>query len=281
MKSFLKSAYVQLFLKFMRKMKKDSLDAFAAQSALFVIMSFFPTFMLLLALIQYTPFTSDMVMDTLLQMLPSGFYDVIDSIVKELFTSSTALVSGTAIAALWAASRSILAITNGLNSVRGVRESRNYFIVRLRCGIFILFLLISIVLDFGFMVVGNRMQEGILQYFPMLAKFTGLILSLRSVLSILVLSLMFLAMYCALPNCRVNIVRQIPGAIFAAAAWSVYSYGFSIYFDRAGRFTGVYGSLTTVVMMMLWLYFCMWLLFAGAEVNCYLEYPDSFETDDL
>lgn len=275
------SGYVKIFMKFLDKMKRDRVDAFAAQSALFFIMGFIPFFMLLLTLVQYTPLTSDMVMNALVEILPAGFYDMIEGIVKDLFTSSTALMSGTVIAAIWAAGRSILAISNGLNSVRGVKESRNYFYMRLRSGIFIIFLLLSIIMAFGLLVVGNRIQDTVLQYAPMLQRFTGIIISLRTVLSIFVLSLVFLSMYCILPNCRVNFIHQIPGAVFAAAAWSIYSYGFSIYFDRAGRFSSIYGSLTTAVMMMLWLYFCMWLLFAGAEVNCYLEYPDSFDTEGI
>ncbi|MDO5540987.1 MAG: YihY/virulence factor BrkB family protein [Eubacteriales bacterium] len=273
--------YVKIFMKFLDKMKRDRVDAFAAQSALFFIMSFIPFFMLLLTLVQYTPLTADMVMNAMLEMLPAGFYDVIESIVKDLFTSSTALLSGTVVAAIWAAGRSILAISNGLNSVRGVKESRNYFYMRLRSGVFIIFLLFSIVMAFGLLVVGNRIQDTVLQFAPMLQRFTGVIISFRTILSILILSLVFLSMYCILPNCKVNIIRQIPGAVFTAAAWSIYSYGFSIYFDRAGRLSSIYGSLTTVVMMMLWLYFCMWLLFAGAEVNCYLEYPDSFDSEEI
>lgn len=272
---------VELYKKITGKMKRDRVDAFAAQSALFFIMSFFPVCMLLLALIQYTPLTSEMIMDALMEVLPAGFYDLIASIVEELFTSSTALLSGTVIAALWAAGRSVLAITNGLNSVRGVEENRNYYYMRIRSGFYIIFLLFAIVLAFALLVIGNRIQNMILQFAPVLQRFTGIIISFRSVLSILILSLVFLAMYCALPNCRMKIVRQIPGAVFTAAAWSIYSYGFSLYFDWKGKFSSIYGSLTTVVMMMLWLYFCMWLLFAGAEVNCYLEYPDSFDTKEI
>lgn len=270
------SNYIKLYKRFMAKMKKDRVDAFAAQSALFVIMGFFPFLMLLLTLIQYTPLTSEMVMELMMEFLPKDFYNVIAEIVAELFTSSTVILSGTVVAAIWAAGKSVLAITNGLNSVRGVRENRNYIYMRLRSGIFILFLLVAIILAIILLLFGNRIQNLTFEYLPLLEKFTGLIISVRAALSILVLSLVFLAMYCALPNCRVNILRQIPGAVFAASAWSIYSYGFSIYFDYAGRTSSIYGSLTTVVMMMLWLYFCMWLLFAGAQVNCYLEYPDAF-----
>ena len=36
-----------------------------------------------------------------------------------------------------------------------------------------------------------------------------------------------------------------------------------------------------IVMVMLWLYFCMWLLFMGAEINCYLEQPEKFSKDAI
>lgn len=267
--------------RFARKMKRDRVDAYAAQSAFFIIMGFFPFFMLLLTLIQYTHITPEAVMNMLLGVLPNSFYMIIESTVKELFNSSIAILSGTAIAAVWAASRSVLAITNGLNSVRDVQEDRNYFYMRMRSGLYILFLLIAIIMAILLLLFGNRIQDTILQYLPALAKFTGVIISVRALVSISVLSLIFLSMYCALPNCKMHIVRQVPGAVFAAAAWSIYSYGFSIYFDYAGTVSSIYGSLTTVVMMMLWLYFCMWLVFVGAEVNCYLEYPESFFTDEI
>lgn len=272
---------IKLFRRFMRKLKRDRVDAFAAQSALFIIMGFFPFFMLLLTLIQYTPITAEMVMNLMLEMLPPSFYDLIAGIVEELFTGSTALLSGTVIAALWAAGRSVVAVTNGLNSVRGVEESRNYIYMRLRSGIYIIFMIFSIVLACILLLFGNLIQKTAFQYFPVLRSFTGIIIIFRAVISIFVLSLVFLVMYCSLPNCKIKIVRQIPGAVFAAAAWSIYSYGFSIYFDYASRSTSIYGSLTTVVMIMLWLYFCMWLLFAGAEVNCYLEYPDAFSGEEI
>ena len=146
----------KLFRRFMRKLKRDRVDAFAAQSALFIIMGFFPFFMLLLTLIQYTPLTSDMVMDLLVELLPSSFYDLIAGIVAELFNSSTAILSGTVIAALWAAARSVVAITNGLNSVRGVEENRNYIFMRLRSGVYILFLILAIVLACILLLFGNR-----------------------------------------------------------------------------------------------------------------------------
>ena len=33
----------------------------------------------------------------------------------------------------------------------------------------------------------------------------------------------------------------------------------------------MYGSLTTVVILMLWLYFCMYIVFIGAEFNVFVK----------
>ena len=33
----------------------------------------------------------------------------------------------------------------------------------------------------------------------------------------------------------------------------------------------MYGSLTTIVLVMLWLYFCMYIILLGAEINSYFE----------
>jgi membrane protein len=85
-----------------------------------------------------------------------------------------------------------------------------------------------------------------------------------------------------LPNGRQPFFAQLPGAMAAALSWSVFSYGFSIYLTYAPQgMSAIYGSLTTAVIIMLWLYFCMWLLFLGAEINDYLQRPENFAlTDD-
>lgn len=269
-----------IVLCFMKKMKRDRVSASAAESAFFIIMGFVPFFMLLLTLIQYTLLTPEMLMSILVEIMPSSFYDLIADIVKDLFTRSTALLSGTVIAAVWATSRSVLAITNGLNSVRGVKENRNYFYMRFRSGIYTVFLVIAIFMAIVLLLFGNRIQALLLDYIPVLAELTGVVISFRAAVSMSILSLIFLSLYCALPNCRLSVIRQIPGAFFSAAAWAIFSYGFSIYFSHVSSDVSIYGSLTTVIMLMLWLYFCMWLLFVGAEVNCFLEYPDSFQMED-
>ena len=116
---------IRLVQMFMRKMKRDRVDAYSAQSAFYIIMGFIPFVMLLLTLLQYTPLTPDDMMGMLMNALPDSLKEMVADVVNSLFTSSTALLSGTAIAAVWASGKAVLAITNGLNSVYDIEETRN------------------------------------------------------------------------------------------------------------------------------------------------------------
>ena len=59
----------------------------------------------------------------------------------------------------------------------------------------------------------------------------------------------------------------MPGALFTGAGWILFSYIFSVYINNFSNYSRIYGSLTAIVLLMLWLYSCMTILLYGAEVN--------------
>ena len=73
--------------------------------------------------------------------------------------------------------------------------------------------------------------------------------------------------YKFLPNRKAKFVKQIPGSVFSAIAWMVVSWVFSVYVDIFQGFSSMYGSLTTIVLIMLWMYFCMYSILLGGELN--------------
>ena len=274
MKNVIKA--VRFVLMFMDKIRRDRVDAYSAQSAFYIIMGFIPFIMLLLTLLQYTPLTPEDMMRMLMLAMPESLQGMLADAVNSVFDSSTALLSGTAIAAVWACGKAVLAVTKGLNSIHDIEETRNYVLMRVRSSFYILVMLVALVMTLALLVFGNQIHAVIVEHVPIFKNVSGFIISVRTVAMLVILTLLFAAMYTMLPNKRQHFLGQIPGAAAAAISWSVFSYGFSIYLTYAHGMSAVYGSLTTVVMMMLWLYFCMWLLFLGAEINVYLEEPERF-----
>jgi len=85
-----------------------------------------------------------------------------------------------------------------------------------------------------------------------------------------VLTLIFAAFYAYLPDEKLVFFSQISGASFSAAIWSVFSWAFSIYVN-IGKPYSIYGSLSIIVITMMWLYICIYIIFVGAYINKYLE----------
>lgn len=254
-----------------KRISKARVDAYAAQSAFYLIMGFIPFVMLLLTLLQYTTVTKSDVMELLMQIFPVSFQGLLEDIVSEIYVKSTTVISISVIAAVWACGRGVLAITNGLNSVNGLEETRNYIFRRIRSGFYVVVLVLSIVLSLVLFVFGNAVHDALIDRLAFLRKFSGMLIWVRTAGTVIALSLLMAAMYTFLPNQPRKFRSQLPGAAVTALSWSLFSYAFSIYLELRPDSMSIYGSLTTVVMLMLWLYFCMWLIFFGAMLNVVIE----------
>ena len=245
--------------------------AYAAQSAFFILLSFIPFMMLLLNIIQYTPLTEEAVSSAVMSIIPEDFHGVVKTIIMEIYRRSSAILPVSAIIALWSAGKAITSLTYGLNTVYHVKETRNYFVNRLRSMLFTLFFIGAFLVTLVLMVFGRSIQQALTEYFPAVAEFTGMLLSLRTVITMAALMFTFVLMYRFVPNRKVSFESQIPGALVTTISWQILSVGFSFYLEYFPGVTRMYGNLTTMILLMLWVYFCMYLVLVGAEINDWFE----------
>ncbi len=267
------SAY-RLIRAFSRKLRDDSISAFAAQAAFFTILSVFPFLMFLLTLLNYLPFSVAEFQDFILDIFPSVVSTVITGLLSEISTQTPGtLLSITAFTALWSASRGTLALIRGINAVYAHKEQRNYFRLRVVSAAYTLVFAILLIITLVFLVFGNQVYHLITSYLPFLGDTAFLILTTRPLITMLLLTVFFLLLYMVIPSRKVKFLHALPGAVLSAGGWIGFSLLFSFYIDHMGRFSRLYGSLTAVAVCMLWLYFCMYILFIGAEINMILSHP--------
>lgn len=257
----------------MNRMNQDHVSAFAAQAAFFILMSFVPFLMLLLPLVTYVSITKDMVVEMILQVMPDAgdFRSFFLSIIQEVYDKSTAVVPISAIFTLWSAGKGLQGLTNGVNAIYHVKETRNYVVTRIRSALYTLVFILAVIGSLILLVFGNSIQKLLTRYIPALARVTAYIIGMRTAVSLVVLALIFLMVYKFLPNRKTSFRSQVPGAVISAVAWSLFSLGFSVYLDYYDGFSNMYGSLTTIILILLWLYFCMYIVLIGAEINAYFE----------
>lgn len=256
---------------FMRELNEKHVSAYAAKTAYFIMLSFIPFLMLLFTLIQFTKLEKSDVQILFTGVVPSTIDPLMNSIIDEIYGKSSTVISISAVVTLWTAGKGITAVIQGLNSVFGVKETRNYVMLRIYGAFYTVLMLLAVTLLMVLVVFGNKLQQLLITMVPFIGNIVAMVLRLRYVISMLVLVIMFAMIYCYMPNKKLSLKQQFPGAMFSAISWSLFSYGFSLYVDYFGNMSNMYGSLTTIVVVMLWLYMCMYIMLIGAVVNSMLE----------
>lgn len=263
-------AFIKKIISIFDKMKKDHVSAYAAQSAYFLMLSLIPIILLMLTLVQYTPVTKADVMTAAYEVFPTSIRSTIISIINEVYNQTTAMIPLTAFVAIWSAGRGTCAITNGLNCVYGQEETRNMIYLRIRSALYTVLLVLLVILTLVVLGFGNSISILVNEYIPVLEYAMDFIIEIRAIASICLIVVFSMMVYKFLPNNKRRWRNQLPGAIFTAFGWIMASFIFSVYIDVFKGFSNMYGSLTTIVIIMLWLYFCMYILLLGGEINVLL-----------
>ncbi len=260
--------YVKTYLD---KCKRDNIGAFAAQAAFFIIMSAIPFLMVFTSLLQYTNISQEYVTDLLCRAMPKYIEPILQPILNEVYSRSVGIISITVIIALWAAGKALQYMTAGLNVLNGIDETRNWFVVRFWSIVYTVVFIFAIIIVLILMVFTEYIQGLLDQAFGV----WGLLVAIVSVRPLIrglvvfaILTGLFVWLFTQLPNKKVKALSQIPGALLCALIWYVFSIFLSIYVNFYNGFS-IYGSMSTIVLMMFWLYSCMYIMFMCAEVNVF------------
>lgn len=255
---------------FANEVNKNNVSALASSAAFFIFLSLIPIVMLLGGIVPYTMITEADLMRILSSILPDTVSSLAVGIVEDVYDKSPAALSAAAVITVWSAAKGLLAIMRGLNAISRVDETRNYILLRLRASVYTVIMLVIIVFFLFIMVFGNLIVKNFIEKLPNVFNIWEFMMHFRFLYAWIILAFLFALLYTWLPNKRLKFSLQIPGAVVTSIAWSLFSWGFSIYVEHFNTF-GIYGSLTTIIIVMLWLYICMYIFMAGAEMNYYFR----------
>ncbi len=251
-----------------RKIQAMQIGLHAANAGYFMVLSVFPMLVLVLSVLRYTRLDAGDLLNLISGVLPAALMPAAQRLIISTYAyTSGTVVSISAISVLWSASRGIYGLLVGLNTIYGVREDRGYVYTR-SISVFYTFLFLLVLL---LTLVLNLFGEAILKLLPpaqgALLEFLENVVDGRFLLLLLLQTGVFTAMFMALPNRKNSFSDSFPGALLASFGWMVFSRLFSVYIEYFSGYSSIYGSVYAVALSMLWLYFCLVLLFCGGAVN--------------
>ena len=249
-------------------MSKNHIDEYTAQCAYFTILAFIPLIMLVLTLTKYLGIEQSTLFFILERMLPSNILnDTILDIVKEVYSKSVGTITISVIFILWSAGRGLLALCKGLNAAYEVEEPKRFFYFRIRATILTIIFIVLIVFTLLLLVFSNKINTILQEKFNIFSTVVSVIVKSKILISTIGLIFIFTIMYKFIPKHKYKLKYQIPGAIFSAVACNIISIFYSIYVNVFTGFSVMYGSLTTAVLAMMWVYACMYSILLGAIIN--------------
>lgn len=244
---------------------------YASHASFFIVLSAFPSLVLMLSLLRYTGLDVTFLTRQLEGVVPKALIPAAERLIVNTYHSTTGtLISISAVTALWSASRGFFGLCTGLNSIYGVTEARKTIYIRLLSVLYTFAFIVVLLLTLVLHVFGTSL----LKWIPWQdnAIFTSLenMVDLRFFLLLGVQTALFTAMFMVFPNKRNKLLDSLPGALLASFGWLVFSDLYSIYVEYFAGLSNVFGSVYAVALSMLWLYCCVSIIFYGGAFNHYL-----------
>lgn len=259
-------APLEFVIKVIHKCDRDDVAAFSAQSAFFILMSVFPFTMLILQLMKIAPISQESLLYAVDSIFPDYLLPTIHEILQEIYSSSFGLVTATVITTLWASSKAIHALQQGLGRICNEKKVGNWFVVRAWAVLYTFLVAIFIIIAVAMIVFWQKARSFLIHYRPKGVSLHVYSSVIQAVYTLVLLALAFAVMYKVFPHKKLRFIDQLPGAIAAAIGWYGFSAFVTIYISMFNGFS-MYGSLTTLTLVMFWLYFCNYFIMVGAEIN--------------
>ena len=260
--------------KIFEKVNDDHVSEFSAQTSYYIILAFVPFLILLISLIQFTEIDSQTLYSIISYVIPSTMKEMVLEIIQEVYSKSYGTISIAIFFTLWSAGKGFFALNKGLNNIYEIEEEK-YIYLKVKSMFNTIILLILITLTLILLVFGNSLIEILQQKFNFLDNFCW---ELLAELGYIVFTFfLYIAIYMFIPRHNVKMLSQIPGAFIGSIGLNIISFIFSKYLSIFKGFSIMYGSLTTIMLIIMWTYTCIYTLFFGAEIN---KIIDMLKTND-
>ena len=256
----------------------QNLPIFAGCATLFLLTASFPLLIWVLVLINHLPdYSVTDLAELLYQVLPRvpEIQGTVLKVLNNLSAQSTTFVASfAAITTLYSASSGMFAVQKGLQRLTpGARFTLYDRLLAILYTIVFEGLLLAVLLLQGLssifrplsaLLSANTRWRWILEWFRHWINFSDFI-------AIPALFVLILLIYTFVPGGKRTFRSQVPGTVFATVGWLVFSRIFSFYIVHFWKLSYIYGSLTAIILMILWLDIIINLLFLGAAINAALH----------
>jgi len=240
-----------------KKFNDDRCSLLASALVNAAIFSLFPLLLGILSLSLFILGSSNAIIDRILpilkQAVPIGLEDILKNIRAIKQTSIIVAVVGL-LGFLWGSASIFGAIESSLNVIWKAPKDRPFFKKSLITIGWAFLSWVLLIVSFALAIWTNALGlKGFMRFFPLI--------------SVVVSIGIFCLIYWFFPNLKVRWREALTGAVFTGIFWELAKNLFSLYVTRVVDYSKIFGSLTTIIILLLWLYYSAYIFLFGAELG--------------
>jgi len=260
---------------FFTGIQRGSIVTRAQSLAFSFFLAIFPAIIFLFSLIPYVPIANfqNEILNIIEGVLPQNAYSTVRSTIEDIIRIQRGgLLSIGFVMALYFTTNGFMTMMRGFNSSYHVVESRTPFQQR-KVAIVLTFILSVLVIISTTLIIFSEVATKYLVTHSILKSKTQILLLTLGKWTV-VMSLFFFAisfLYYYAPAVKKNYRFISAGSTFATMLSIIVSTGFAYFVNNFGQYNKIYGSIGTLIVIMLWIYFNSVILILGFELNASIE----------
>lgn len=253
------------------------LATYAASCAFYMFLSLFPMAALAASLLPCMGISEAALLSLLDGILPLGVASLFRVILSHVYERVFPVLPVSILVLFWSAAQAFSELLKGMTAMTGAAVQAGFLKRRLRGILLTAGLLLTVGLSLSVLIFGIRVALVLSSLFPKLSGLVRLCFLLGYILMALLLWLLCALLYRAIPGAGYAF-REVRGiAALAAGAWLLFSGLFSLFVDRFFDLS-LYGGMAAIVLTMLWLFYCQYILLAGAGLCAIKRKPSPIGT---
>lgn len=249
----------------------DNLSKASAELSYYLLFSIFPLLLLLSSLLSVTNISQVSLLQ-LLSLLPGEIQRIVSPLITRYMGQMSYrsfiwnMIAFSAIG-IYFLSRTMSSLIHNVNRIYRIPNRRGG-IGQLLFGIFFAAgFIFAIVCSFVLIILGRSIYALVSRFIVIPAQLLILWDYGRYILPIGLMFLFLLFLCYLAPNCIMRLRDALPGAVFTLLVWIGFTMVFTFYINNINKYDALYGSISAVMVLMLWMYMTGIIVFLGFELN--------------
>ena len=275
--------YANKFLKHLLfRLMEDDIAGLSAQCSYFLFLSLFPFVIFLFSLLSFTNIPQTQLMNLVFSYFPTDVAIVTRTIIENILsTRNVTLLTVGALMTVWSSSSGINAVRKGLYKAYRKVDSRPIWQVIIVNLVSTIGLALMLFITIVFLVSGEVIGNQVFMFLNISSTFEIVWNLIRILVPVITMATVFTMLYVLIPYQKVKFIEVFPGVVFTMGAWLAISMLFSYFVNNFTNYANIYGSISGIIILLVWLNLSCLLLLLGGEINAAVAYFNALDSEDI